>query len=67
MTTTSLLIYIILGSLGISYLMYGKAQRKAVALFSGLGLSVAPYFTMNLWLLVPLALVFIVLPFFITI
>jgi len=67
MTTTSLLIYIILGSLGISYLMYGKAQRKAVALFSGIGLSVAPYFTMNLWLLVPLALVFIVLPFFITI
>lgn len=67
MTTTSLLIYIILGSLGVSYLMYGKAQRKIVALISGLGLSVVPYFTMNLWLLVLLALLLIVLPFFITI
>jgi len=64
-TTTSLLMYIILGSLGVSYLMYGKAQRKAVALFSGLGLSVAPYFTMDFLLIVPLAIVLVVLPFWV--
>lgn len=67
MTTTSVLIYVILGSLGLSYFMYGKAQRKIVALISGVGFSVAPYFTMNLWILVPLALLLIILPFFITV
>jgi len=64
MTTTSILIYIILGSLGLGYLMFGKKERKAVAFFSGIGLTVMPYFTMNLWLVVPATIVFVVLPFF---
>ena len=67
MSTGSLLIYIFLGSVSLSYFMYGKTQRKAVALFCGIGLGIAPYFGLDMWLLVLVSIFMMGLPFFIKI
>jgi len=67
MTTTSILIYIFLGSASISYFMYGKAQRKAVALFCGIGLGIAPYFGLDMWQLIAVSVIMMALPFVIKI
>ncbi len=67
MSTSTLLIYIFFGSVALSYMMYGKSQRKAIALLSGIGLAVLPYFSLDLWLMVFLSLLMMALPFFIRI
>jgi len=67
MTTTSILIYIFLGSASLSYFMYGKSQRKAVALFCGIGLGVVPYFGLGMWQLVIVSVIMMALPFFVKI
>jgi len=67
MTTTSILIYIFLGSASLAYFMYGKSQRKAMALFSGIGLGIVPYFGLEMWQLVVVSLIMMALPFFVKI
>jgi len=67
MSTSSILIYIFLGSASLAYFIYGKTQRKAVALFCGIGLGIAPYFGLDRWLLVLVSILIIGLPFFIKI
>ena len=67
MSTFTLLIYIFFGSVALAYIMYGKSQRKAVALLSGIGLAVLPYFGLNMWLMVLLSLLIMTLPFLIRI
>jgi len=67
MSTTSILIYIFLGSASLAYFMYGKAQRKAVALFSGIGLGIVPYFGLEIWQLLVVSVIMMALPFFIKI
>ena len=67
MSTSTLLIYIFFGSVALAYMTYGKSQRKAIALFSGIGLAVLPYFSLEIWLMVFLSLLMMALPFFIRI
>jgi hypothetical protein len=67
MSTSTLLIYIFFGSVALSYMMYGKSQRKAIALLSGIGLAALPYFSLDLWLMILLSLLMMALPFFIRI
>ena len=67
MSTSTLLIYIFFGSVALAYMTYGKSQRKAIALFSGIGLAVLPYFSLDIWLMVLLSLLMMALPFFIRI
>jgi len=67
MSTSILLIYIFLGSVAMAYMVYGKSQRKAVALLSGIGLAILPYFGLELWLMVLLTLLMMALPLFIRI
>jgi hypothetical protein len=67
MSTSTLLIYIFFGSAALAYIMYGKSQRKAVALLSGIGLAVLPYFGLDMWLMILLSLLMLSLPFFICI
>ena len=47
MSTSTLLIYIFFGSVALSYMMYGKSQRKAIALLSGIGLAVLTLFQLG--------------------
>ena len=67
MTTSTLLLYIFLGSASLAYFMYGKAQRKAVALFCGIGLGIVPYFSLEMWQLVLASVLMLALPFFVKI
>jgi len=65
MSTSLILIYIFLGSTSLSYMMYAKSQRKAIALISGIILGILPYFNLSIWLMLFLALIFMALPFII--
>jgi hypothetical protein len=67
MSTSTVLIYIFFGSAAMAYMIYGKTQRKAIALLSGIGLAVLPYFSLEMWLMVLLSLLLMVLPFLIRI
>ena len=65
MSTSTLLLYIFFGSAAMAYILYGKSQRKAVALLSGIALAVLPYFGFDIWLMALLSLLLMALPFFI--
>ena len=67
MSTSILLIYIFFGSVALAYMTYGKSKRNAIALLSGIGLAVLPYFGLDMWLMVLLSFLMIALPFFIRI
>jgi len=67
MSTSALLLYIFFGSVSLAYITYGKSQRKAFALFSGIGLAVVPYFGLDIWLMVLASCAMMALPFFIRI
>ena len=67
MSTSTLLIYIFFGSVALSYMMYGKSQRKAIALLSGIGLAILPYFSLDIWFISLFSLLLMALPFFIRI
>ncbi len=63
MSTFALLFYIFTGALSLSYMVFGKKQGNAIAFVSGLVLGVIPYFGLEMWQMVLLAVVFMGLPF----
>ncbi|KYJ85930.1 hypothetical protein [Sulfurovum riftiae] len=63
MSTSTILIYIFFGSAALAYITYGKTQRKVIALFSGIGLAIVPYFGLEMWLMVLVSLLLMTLPF----
>ena len=63
MSTFAIFFYIFTGALSLSYMLFGKKQGNAIALVSGLGLGVIPYFGLEMWQMVLLAVVFMGLPF----
>jgi chromate transport protein ChrA len=65
MNTTSLVFGVLYGSIGFGYLIYGRRQRKGIALLSAVALCAFPYFISNIVLLILIGLVFIALPFYI--
>ena len=68
MADTSLLIWgMIFGSIGFGFFLYGKKQKAAVPLFSGIALFLVPYFIPNVYLLVITGMVLIALPYFLKI
>jgi hypothetical protein len=64
METGSLLLGLILGSIGMGYCLYGKKRGHLVAFGSGVGLIILPYAITNNALLIALALVIMLLPRF---
>ena len=62
--STSLLLGVLFGSIGMGYIFYGKRQRKGMALVSGIALCIFPYFVSNVFLFVLTGLVLMALPFF---
>jgi hypothetical protein len=64
-STTSLMLGVLFGSFGLGYIVYGRRQRKGIALLSGIALCVFPYFVQNIYLSVFIGIVLIGLPFLI--
>jgi len=61
---SSLLWGLLFGSIGIGYFVYGRRQRRAMALVAGVLLCVFPYFVSNTLLTVVLGALFMALPYF---
>jgi hypothetical protein len=51
MDATSLLMGVLVSSIGAGYVIYGRKQEHPVALLCGLSLSLVPWFITNPWLL----------------
>ncbi len=55
----------IFGAIGFGFVLYGKKQRAAVPLLTGITLCLVPYFITNLYVLVGVGIVLIAIPYFI--
>jgi len=64
-SSASLLWGILFGSIGLGYFVYGKRQRRGIALLSGIALMVFPYFVSSGFLIVLIGIVLMALPYFI--
>ncbi|MCH6576179.1 MAG: hypothetical protein IH795_13445 [Bacteroidetes bacterium] len=68
MEGTSLLIWgMLFGALGLGFFTYGKKQKAAVPLITGIALFIIPYFISNVYTLVISGAVLVVLPYFVRI
>jgi len=56
---------VLFSGIGIGFFMYGKKQRAAVPLFTGLALFIYPYFVTSVAMLIILGLALIALPYFV--
>jgi hypothetical protein len=61
--TTQLMLGVLVSSVGIGYVVYGKRQQRFIATVSGVALCAYPYFVANIYLFVVLSVLFIMLPF----
>ena len=61
----SFLVYVLFGSIGLGYFVYGKRQKKIIPLLCGVSLMVYPYFVTHTILLVGIGLVLLGVPYFI--
>ncbi len=64
-STSILMLGVLFGAIGLGLFVYGKKQKRMVALFCGIGLMVCPYFIPNAYLLTLAGVVMTVLPFII--
>jgi len=55
---------VLFGSIGMGYLIYGRKQRRGIALLSGVLLCIFPYFVANVFLMILTAIILMALPYF---
>ena len=67
MNASTLIWGVIFGSIGLGFFVYGKKQKAAIPLLSGIGLMIFPYFISNLYILILSGIILIALPYFIKI
>ena len=65
MDATTLFAGLILGSIGLGFIVFGRKQKNPVALVCGVVLCGMPYFLSNLLVLILASIVAIALPFII--
>jgi len=65
--TSQLIWGLIFGSIGFGFFLYGKKQRAAIPLITGIALMVFPYFISNVYLLVIVGAALMALPYFVSI
>ena len=61
---SGLLLGVLFGSIGLGYCVYAKQQRKGMALISGIGLMVFPYFVSSVWASLLIGAVLVLAPWF---
>lgn len=64
-STTSIMWGILFGSIGMGYFIYGKKQRRGMALLSGVALCAFPYFVSNIIIMILIGIAFMALPYFV--
>jgi hypothetical protein len=60
---TQMILSLLISSIGIGILIYGKKQKKIVAMIAGLALCSFPYFVSNVFLMLGIGTVLVILPF----
>ncbi len=65
MDATTLFAGVFFGAIGMGHVVYGRKQKKGIALLSGVLLCTIPYLISNLLLLLILSGVIMALPFFV--
>jgi len=64
-SSASIISAVVFSSIGMGYIIYGRKQRKASALFSGIGLCAFPYFISNVFISILIGIALMTLPYFI--
>ena len=68
MTSTSTLIMgVIFGAIGLGFFIYGKKQKAIIPLFCGIVLMILPYFIPNMYILILSGIIIAAIPYFIRI
>ncbi len=65
MDSWNIMISMLLGAIGMGYIVYGRKQMHAMALISGIILCIFPYFVPHLWLMLLIAAGVMALPRFV--
>ena len=65
MDSWNIFLSVILGAVGLGYIVYGRRQMRGMALVSGILLCVFPYFVSSVWLMLLIAALLMALPRFI--
>ncbi len=63
METAPLSLSFLFGTFGVGYFDYGKKQANWIAMVTGAGLMIFPYFVSNAWMMVATGLVLMAVPF----
>jgi hypothetical protein len=64
MNSWSIVLGVLLGAIGVGYIVYGRRQMHGMALISGILLCIFPYFVPSIWLTLLIAAVLMALPRF---
>ncbi len=63
MHTASLLLSLLISSLGVGYFIYGKRRSHGASLLSGAAMTVYPIFVSNVWVMLGLGAMLAAMPF----
>ncbi len=66
-STSTLLMGVIFGAIGLGFFVYGKKQKIIIPLFCGIGLMVLPYFIPNMYILILSGIIIVAITYFIRI
>lgn len=66
-STSTLLMGVIFGAIGLGVFVYGKKQKAIIPLFCGIGLMVLPYFIPNMYILILSGIIIVAITYFIRI
>ena len=62
-SVTNILVWIITGTFGLAYFVYGKKQSKMIFMITGIALMVYPYLFSNSIVLIIIGVILLPLPF----
>ena len=62
-SVTNILVWIITGTFGLAYFVYGKKQSKMIFMITGIALMVYPYLFTNIIVLIIIGVILLPLPF----
>lgn len=66
-STSTFLMGVIFGAIGLGVFVYGKKQKAIIPLFCGIGLMVLPYFIPNMYILILSGIIIVAITYFIRI
>lgn len=66
MSSTTLVLAIVLGALGMAYLSYGKIRKRVIPMLGGVLLMLLPYFTESITISGSIVLAVILLSYFVS-